>query len=580
MDYLMILLLLAYFPLPWIWVAHEQPFKGALDVDWIDGICTGFGIAFGILYLCSLRSLSSFHWVWLMSLVSAVAILIMSVRRRALRNVSWGSEARILVMLMAVYITIRSVPLTVAEYPVGWDPYFHLVLADKILRVGGFITDWRPFENIELNYPIGSHLLLALIAEIGKVPVHRVFTVATIVFTALTGAQVYALVTRAAKNPEIGLYASLSYLFLAVYGSLGYSLWGGLPNLIGMYLVLGLLSILHREDLPDHKIAVLVAVLFVAACVVHHHVMLTGGWILLWQLFYFRWIRPDRTQARRLTLGLALSAVIGFPYFLHYLLKVPNFKETGIVGYIEELLTPAAIMNEFGPVFFFSMLFGVLIFSSRKNISVLSQSMLQAILSLLVIYVLVQYVFPVFSLALLGKIVAPFTPSRFLTDCVVLLVIFSALFFFQLKIWTELRKNWIISLILAGFIFNWPMYRATFYREISEANMEAYEWIRNNTSADTIIIDPAGHAIHASYLTQRISSSLPIPTSEFHRKATNKKMMYEIIQGRIPPEAQHRRILFITDGLRSSFAESRVVWSHPSGLNLIEAQTNDGLQVD
>src|SRR5262249_36634064 len=177
-------------------------------------------------------------------------------------------------------------------------------------------------------------------------------------------------------------------------------------------------------------------------------------------------------------------------------------------------------------------------------------------------YVLVQYVCPAFSLALLGKIVAPFTPSRFPTDCVALLVTFSALLFFQLRVWTELSMRWIIGLILAGFIFNWPVYRATFIRDIPEANMEAYDWIRNNPSADTTIIDPAGHAIHVSYLTQRISSSMPIPTSEFHRRATNEKMMYEIIQGRIPPEAQHRQILFITDGSRSPFSESRLLWSH------------------
>src|SRR6266508_2880527 len=129
MAYLLILLLLACFPLPWIWVGGARPFRGALDVDWIDGICVGFGMAFCLLYLCSLHSLSLFQWLWLASLVVGIGLLTLSLRWRAGGSVSWRSEARILVLLIALYIVIRALPLSVAEYPLGWDPYFHLVLA-------------------------------------------------------------------------------------------------------------------------------------------------------------------------------------------------------------------------------------------------------------------------------------------------------------------------------------------------------------------------------------------------------------------------------------------------------------------
>jgi hypothetical protein len=576
MAYLLIFLLLVCFPLPWIWVAHAKPFREAADVDWIDGISMGFGIAVCLLYLCSLHSLFLFQWIWLASIAVAIGVLIVSFRRRTETSVSWGSEARILVLLIAIYIAIRAVPLSVAEYPLGGDPSYHLVLADKILRVGGFITDLRPFEEMELNYPIGSHLLLALIADVGKVPVHKIFTLTMIVFTGLTGAQVYALVSRATRNAELGLYAGLSYLFLAVFGSLDYARWGGLPNLIGVYMVVGLLSALHREDLSERKTTALFAVLFLAASLVHHHVMLTAGCILVWQLLYFHWIRPDRTQTRRLTLGLALSAVLGAPYFLPYLLKTSQLKETQLIGFYERWMTPDEIMNALGPAFFLSVLAGVLIFLNRKWRQYFSENLLQAVLCLLVIYVLLQYVSPVLSIAITGGILTPFVPSRFLTDSVALLAAFSALFFFQLKTWSGLSKSWVVGLIFSGFMLNWPVYRQTFDRRVSEPNLEAYEWIRNNTPTNAIIMD---QNVYASYLTQRASSSMMLPASEFLSMATNWKMTQEISQGRVPLGAQGRQILFITYRMPPPFVDGRVVWRHPSGrLSITEVQGNGGFQ--
>ena len=59
--------------------------------------------------------------------------------------------------------------------------------------------------------------------------------------------------------------------------------------------------------------------------------------------------------------------------------------------------------------------------------------------------------------------------------------------------------------------FNWPIYRATFRREIPKSKVTAYNWIPESTSADAIIIDPS---IHAAYLTERISLHMPLPTSK------------------------------------------------------------------
>jgi hypothetical protein len=545
-----------------------------VDLDRIDSISIGFAISFCLLYLCSFHSLWLFKWIWLAALAAGLGMLITSLRLRGGgSSARCPRETRMFVIAAALYVGIRAVALSVAEYPLGGDPSYHLVLADKILRSGRIIADWTPFETTELNYPIASHLLLAVIADLGKLPVHQVFTFAMIIFTVLAGAQVYALVSRATRNRELGLYAGVSFLFLAVYGSIDYARWGGLPNLMGVYLVLGLLSLLHRGDLSENKLTVLFAALFVAASFVHHHVMLTAGAILLWQLLYFLWIAPDRVQTRRLTRGLVLSALLGSPYFVQYILKVLKIQESETIVFAEPMMKPHEIMNALGPVFFLSALAGAVIFWRRKTIESFSVNLLQAIASLLLIYVLLQYASPILSRALWGTAITPFIPSRFLTDCVPLLAAFSALFFFHFKEWVGGSKRWMVSLIVAGFILNWSVYRDTFAGMLSQPNLDAYAWIRNHASANAIVIDPV---FHTSYLTQRASSSMTIPASEFLQRATIQKIVREIENGRIPPEAQYRQILVIMrprigDLPRLPFANSTVIWKHPSGrVNIAE----------
>jgi hypothetical protein len=38
-------------------------------------------------------------------------------------------------------------PVFSLEYPLGWDPTFHLILARKILESNALCTDWRPVNS-------------------------------------------------------------------------------------------------------------------------------------------------------------------------------------------------------------------------------------------------------------------------------------------------------------------------------------------------------------------------------------------------------------------------------------------------
>ena len=65
---------------------------------------------------------------------------------------------------------------------------------------------------------------------------------------------------------------------------------------------------------------------------------------------------------------------------------------------------------------------------------------------------------------------------------------------------------------------------------------------------------------------------MPIPTSEFLKVATNRRMTEKISRSEIPPEALGRQILVVTRG-SPPLPDGRVLWSDPSGLHIVEVQT-------
>jgi hypothetical protein len=95
--------------------------------------------------------------------------------------------------------------------PPGWDSSFHLILAKKLALSGRMIFDWEPFENIALNYPLGSHILVAIVAAIARIPLHAAFKLLIPAVGVLSTALIYLFASRVGGRDEIGLFAALAY---------------------------------------------------------------------------------------------------------------------------------------------------------------------------------------------------------------------------------------------------------------------------------------------------------------------------------------------------------------------------------
>src|SRR5208283_28627 len=163
-----------------------------------------------------------------------------AVRRRD-RSVSLGDRCDVagesvalprvaLALILPAVVILQTDAIMHQLVPLGWDPSFHLLLAKKIALSDHLIRDWLPFEDAALNYPIGSHLLIALFARFSGVPLPRVFQYLMVTFSGVSALAVYALAAEYFGAELVGLYAAIAYSLWAFTGSTDYFRWGGLPN--------------------------------------------------------------------------------------------------------------------------------------------------------------------------------------------------------------------------------------------------------------------------------------------------------------------------------------------------------------
>src|SRR5580700_1421910 len=311
------------------------------------------GLAFAV-YVAFVLAYWRLSLFWIGWAVLSVGVATLAVYRH-LRNGSslnrLGVTKPVLLILGLVAIS-RFVPTLIHEWPPGWDPSFHLILAKKVAMADGMIYDWTPFENVPLNYPLGSHFLLVLISRLSGLPLHRVFQMLIPLIGVITTAEVYLLCLRFRLNEEIATFSALAYGFWAAYGSIDYYRWGGLPNALAMTFLLAIIALVTAPARTWRHVG-LVALFFAAICFAHHHVMITSG-IILGVLSLYFFFSNRKGAAVAILIGVSGGVLLGSFYLLPYLLKAASLSSTDVFRFNESQFTifaPKFFLREMGPVF-------------------------------------------------------------------------------------------------------------------------------------------------------------------------------------------------------------------------------------
>ena len=271
----------------------------------------GFGMAFTLAFLLGGGYfLAQFH-LWHLTIFLPFAIFLFALGDILYRKNFWQKKAAgwkntldaairnnkldlpektiYLLMIAAAFLFLWFLACE-KELPCGWDPSFHAILAGKILKTGTLSTSWQPFENIPMNYPQGSHILIALTAKYGSLckflpdglaaipEAQKLLMFALVLPSALL---IWGIAQKVFNSFSTGFFAFLTYIFLGNMGT--YSSfwgWGGYPTAIGFLFFSALAYIAISGNNLEKKDYFYCAVLWGSFGLCHHMSVIIVAFIL------------------------------------------------------------------------------------------------------------------------------------------------------------------------------------------------------------------------------------------------------------------------------------------------------------
>ncbi|GEM_PF-1235951 len=446
-----------------------------------------------------------------------------------------------LLIVLAIIGILRVGTVAGREVPKGWDASFHMILTQKILLSHQIITDWQPFEAIALNYPLGSHTLIASLAGVTMLPPHRIFNLLLPMVGVLMTAEVYALAVAASRRHGLGLLAAIAYGLLALLGSVDYVRWGGMPNALGMLFLLSFFRLLIERDFSLRRW--IMAMLVAAIILVHHHMMLTAC-IAMASLAACALLKKDWKTATTILVTGMIGSILAAPHVIPYLMKAGQVTSTGVLDF--ETQRPFWMwLREMGWAFSTLALAGAGLYGWRRfarrqhgHGSPVHWVVPGMIIILMLLYVATGIIYPAVQEAHGKQPLGAFTPSRFLTDAVPFAAVFAgyAMYYIVQRRLVGMRFSQMAALGVIGTVTLLPAWRSMFALDYPLGLVHAYQWVAQNTPPRTIV---ASTDAWAPYLCWRKTLQTPIPVSEPQTFHEDERLLGEylgtVFSGAIPP---------------------------------------------
>jgi hypothetical protein len=535
--------------IPGIWLAGAFSIGENLLERSSCGCALGLALAVYLASAISYFDLRMFYPMWgIVALGCAIA--------RAMHRspgCTFGAAGIWLTLILVLVAASRfAMALPRALPPGALDPTFQLILARQIQLTHHAINRW-PFANIPLNYPTGSSVLLVVLSGISRLPLHRVFLYLIPLLGVLTTAQMFMFARRMTGNSVAGIYAAAIYGLWAWFGSIDYFRWGGLPNELAMLLFLTMLSL----TATSRGSIIAMSILFSGVILVHHHVMVVSGVILLLTIL---WRMVQRQQWRPLAATIAAGIVLDLFFLFPYAWHIANFRSTGMVVSGEGLLPFSGLPGSFGYGITCMGGLGIVLCLARKcRIDVIP---VIASLALIVMFCIGEDIVPLLLSALHRTPMTFFTPSRFLTDLNYFLPIFAAIAIVHFSRHWHIAGWGVAMILLLVPLADIAQWKSMFnLYDPPQSLLDACDWIRASTPRVTLVDN---RSAWTTYLCWREPAhiALPVsePTADYHPA---EDRIPQIIAGKIPPDTPNQIIVKIGDVIEA--AGRPILWTNSSG---------------
>ncbi len=539
----------------WRTVFFEDDFVDRLT--W--GSTASLAIAVLVAFYASLYRISFFWplWIAVFAFAAVLAIVLRPLKRVAARD---GKELWLGVVLLVVGVS-RFLPTFFHSIPPGFDPSLHSLLAKKLMLSDRFVSDFSPFENIAVTYPLGSHFLLVVLSRATSMPLHRVFQLLLPALGVITTAQIYALARTVFRSSEIALYSAVAYGMWAFLGSIGYYTWGGLPNELGMMFLIAANALLFRRS-SDMRSAGALAIFLSGAFLTHHQVTVVAVIIFTVAAAYL-WLQPQVAQwANSIKLRVLVAGVAG-AVLMTAAYMIPEAQKLGRIGQTDALRfqtshTIFALVANMGLIFLVAAVVGFIASGREKTSEQIG--MLRAIcIALTAAYLVSGPLYSAFARYRWGDERTALEPTRFVTDLVYFLSLYAGFAIYRLTARLRMPPGKTVGLALLLALSNISLWRGTFVAGNDNDLWHAYEWIQQHTPPDAVVLT---NDSWAAYATWRPTLNTPYNPASPHRGENSaRRAAAALAAGRAPEVSEVLTIV----APRGKWDRGSVVWHSPSG---------------
>lgn len=213
----------------------------------------------------------------------------------------------------------RFAPMVTALVPSGADMSMHAYIAALITQANGIPASYEPILNIQHfdTFPVGFHVLTALIALIGKMEIYRAsFIMTCFSYAALTFALFSLLSTCFDWLPSLATAVCCSFL---TRDPQRFVCWGGNPTVLALTFIIVLIPLFAKFESSPLRNTLLAASFVCAVLLTHTVVFVQSAYILSFSLMAAGLVakRFDKTNVILLLLVAALIFLLATPYLLN-----------------------------------------------------------------------------------------------------------------------------------------------------------------------------------------------------------------------------------------------------------------------